>query len=379
MRPLRIAIVHPYSWPAVRRGGERYLADLAWFLTTTGHQVDVITSRDGPATRQAWRVRPVPSVAPGWLARRGVSAVETFGASALGALLRRRYDVVHALTPSAAIAARLAGQRTVYTVLGHPAPELVERFSSLQRQLMARAVRSADVVAALSTPSAAAVQHAFGRAAHILPPGVRLDRFPLEPQPRLGPPRILFPSFAANPHKGLGTLIDALALLRRVVPDARLEIAGPGDAGWALDRADPATRAAVDVLGVGDLDELPLRYASAAVTALPSLYEAFGLVLVESLACGTPVVCASTSSGSTDIVDHPAIGRAVPFADAGALARALEETIVLARDPVTPRRCRDHARRWDWEEAVGPAHSSLYRELTAASLRRNDRAGGNIP
>ena len=50
--PLRVALVHPYSWPEVRRGGERYLADLAWYLDRAGHEVAVVTGTTGqPGTR----------------------------------------------------------------------------------------------------------------------------------------------------------------------------------------------------------------------------------------------------------------------------------------------------------------------------------------
>src|SRR5439155_26035519 len=47
--PLRIAVVHPFSWPEVRRGGERYLDDLVWYLTEAGHAVDVITGTTSPS------------------------------------------------------------------------------------------------------------------------------------------------------------------------------------------------------------------------------------------------------------------------------------------------------------------------------------------
>ena len=48
-QPLRIAVVHPFSWPEVRRGGERYLDDLVWYLTEAGHAVDVVTGTTSPS------------------------------------------------------------------------------------------------------------------------------------------------------------------------------------------------------------------------------------------------------------------------------------------------------------------------------------------
>src|SRR5260221_1815394 len=125
---MRVALVHPYAWPDVRRGGERYLADLAWYLRGAGHRVDVITARTGqPATNLGEqgadvRLRQLPELsAMGMTLRQR----DWFGVRALPMLVRERYDVVHALVPAAALAARLARQRVVFTLLGQPTEELL--------------------------------------------------------------------------------------------------------------------------------------------------------------------------------------------------------------------------------------------------------------
>ncbi|MGH2785977.1 MAG: glycosyltransferase family 4 protein [Actinomycetota bacterium] len=373
MKPLRIALVHPFAWPEVRRGGERYLADLAWYLTRAGHRVDVITGTAGePATRveDGATMRRLRHLSPGPMQRRGYGEAETFGIRVLPTLLRRRgYDIVHAFTPTAAIAARLTGHRTLYTVLGHPARELVVSLPRESR-LMRRAIRSASLVAALSEASARATEDSFGRRAEVLPPGVIIDRFPLRGTPRTGPPRVLFPAFASNPEKGLGTLVEAFATLLDRRPDARLVLAGPGDSGWAFDRLGSSeggrVRAAADTPGVGRLEDLPARYAGSTLTALPSTNEAFGLILVESLACGTPVVCGA-DGGMPEIVDSPTIGRTAPFGDARSLARAIDETIDLAADPATPGHCRTRSLHYDWEKRVGPMHEAIYARITGSA------------
>jgi phosphatidyl-myo-inositol alpha-mannosyltransferase len=363
-RPLRIALVHPHVWPEVRRGGERYLDDLAWYLTGAGHRVDLITGTKGSAhvgRSQGATVRAYRHVRSARLERRGVSRTETFGAVALLPMLRRRYDIVHALTPGAAIAARLAGQRTLYTVLGHPVPEIFGH--GAVRGLTAAAVRVAHAVAALSNASAEQVRRAFGRKAEVLHPGVRLDHFRTGSGERRGPPRVLFTSYATDPNKGLGLLLTAVGLLLERVPDARLALSGPGDPRPILDGVrEGRVRDAIDVLGLGEPASLPQLYRSASVTALPSLHEAFGLTLVESLACGTPVVC-TASGGMPEIVSRSEVGRVFAPGDVAGLSRALEEVILLSRDPRTRRRCRLHARRWGWRERVGPAHEELYQRL----------------
>lgn len=351
---MRVAIAHPYSWPEVRRGGERYLADLATHLTGAGHEVDVVTGDGRPLHRR--------------LARRGLSPLDTFGASAWWPLVRGRHDVVHALVPSAALAARAAGRPTVYTSLGIPrAAHLAER--PTQRRLLTGALRASTVVTALSRDAVAGVQAFADRPVVELPPGVRLDAFPLRELPRTGPPRLLFAADASDPRKGLDLLLRAMDAVLDTHPDARLQLAGPGDPAQALAAASDRARAATDVLGAGELTDVPARYRAATVTVLPSRHEAFGLVLVESLASGTPAV-GLAEGGPVQVLDDPAVGRTVPPDDPGALARALAEAVALARDPSTPPRCREHARRWDWTRAVGPAHEEVYR-----SAVRSTRAG----
>ena len=368
MRPLRIALVHPYSFPEVKRGGERYLHDLAWFLSNAGHRVEMITGTAGTSSTSLEgaakhrRLRHLPNF--GRLTRREIAEGETFGARVYPVLLRRRFDIVHALMPSAAIAARLARQRTVYTQIGHPTPELAAAHPT-QARLLRKAVGMANVSAAYSEASAAATQLLCGRRVIALPPGVVLDRFPMEAAARTGPPRILFAAYASNPEKGLGVLVRAFRILLGSMPDARLVVAGPGEAAWAFDALDgdrERVMRQVELLGPVPEDEVTRLYRSCSVTTLPSTNEAFGIVLIESLASGTPVVC-SAAGGMPEIVDRPTIGRAVPYGDADALAHALAETIALARDPLTPRRCREHAGRWGWRERIGPLHEELYQGI----------------
>jgi len=117
--------------------------------------------------------------------------------------------------------------------------------------------------------------------------------------------------------------------------------------------------AALDILGPGAPEEIPLRYQAATLTVLPAADEAFGLVLVESLASGTPVV-ATASGGMLDIVSRPDIGRTFAPDDTADLARALLAVIEMSALHTTPTACAAHARRWGWAESIGPQHEALY-------------------
>ena len=361
---MRIALVHPFSWPAVRRGGERYLHELGEWLTCAGHDVDLMTGEAdgvvaGPSS--SGRVVPIPVVAGDRIARHGVSPLDTFGLSVLPMLARRRYDVVHSLVPTGGLAAAMTLTPSVYTALGHPSPTNPPQ-RRWSRWLFGVAVRAVAAPAALSASAAGGVEQLTGRKPHVLPPGTFTDRFAPRLEPRTGPPRLLFNAFAGDPRKRLRVLLQAMPQVLERLPDAKVVLGGGGDPTAELEALDAGVRRVVDAAlvdeGVGELDDVPARYRDATVSVLPSVDEAFGLVLVESLASGTPVVC-TASGGMPEIVTDDRVGRVVRADDPVALAEGIICAVELAADPDVPPRCRAASLRWDWS-VVGPQHERLY-------------------
>jgi glycosyltransferase involved in cell wall biosynthesis len=372
---LSIALVHPYLWGEVLRGGERYVDELSEYLITAGHQVDILTGAEGSGgayrRENGVTVRRRRHLRHFRFSRFGVTDVESFGLAVLPELTRRRYDIVHAMTPTAALASRLAGQTTIYTVLGHPSEEQLQG-RAFDRSLMRAAVSAAHEVTALSHASAAATERVFGRAAVGLTPGIYCDRFPPNLAPRAGPVRILFPAALGDRRKGLDRAIRAVASLREDWPDMKLLLSGQGSWSWALEDLEGGAEAmagAIEDLGPGSPDRMPERYRSATISMLPSTDEAFGLVLAESLACGTPVVC-TQDGGMPEIVSSPEVGRTVPAGHGQAWEQAVRQVVRLAAEPGTPARCSDHVRKFDWSLSIGPAHVELYRQVIAGRSRR---------
>ena len=150
--------------------------------------------------------------------------------------------------------------------------------------------------------------------------------------------------------------------MRRRRPDARLVLSRV--------RGAPLAGRVPDGVEERDLDDrgaLAAANREAWVAALPSVGEAFGLVLAEALACGTPVV--GTRAGAIpEVVDRPGIGVLVPDegpdGDPAALARALEEALDLANDPATAGRCRARALELSTDRCAA-AYADLYDELRA--------------
>ena len=137
-----------------------------------------------------------------------------------------------------------------------------------------------------------------------------------------------------TPIKGLETLLDAMARLRAAGSRARLSIVG-GEADEPLDGHEAALRERLARLGLGEAvtfvgaqpqDRLPAWYVAADVTVLPSYYESFGMVALEAMACGSPVV-ASRVGGLQSTVRDRVTGLLVPDHDPGALAEALDRLL----------------------------------------------------
>ena len=136
---------------------------------------------------------------------------------------------------------------------------------------------------------------------------------------------VLFAGKLTN-FKGVDVLLDAAARYEDAAPDAITVLAGDGELRGALeDQARRLGLQRVHFLGNVSQDELCRLYNIADVDLVPSRREAFGLVAVEAMACGTPVV-ATNEGGLPDFVNS-SVGALVPVNDAQALADAILDTL----------------------------------------------------
>ena len=355
---MKIALTHAYCLLDVRRGAERVVDETARALVRRGHDVTVLTasaSAPGRAREHGARVVRLRR-----LRRTAEGHERDFGLRVLPHLLAGGYDAVHALgvrDAVAALRARRLGRvgRVLYQNVGIPLREWWDTRPEAADHR--RVVEEADVYGCLSQYAMDALAAGYGRTGDLVPGGVNLEVF-RPGAPREPDPVVLFSGAIAEPRKGVPDLLRAVALVAEVEPAIRLWLSGQGDPAPLLAAAPEAARERTTVLPRRPPGEMADEYGRAWVTALPSTNEAFGLALVESLACGTPVV--GTDHAALPELVTPATGALAAPNDDESLAAAITTALALARDEATAGRCRAFAERYDWETGLAPRLERLY-------------------
>jgi glycosyltransferase involved in cell wall biosynthesis len=360
---MRVAMTHAYCWPEVNRGGERLLHELAGALARRGHDVSILSSASRPSRSVEDGVRVVRLSSPRGT---GLEQELRFSRTVFPPLLAGRFDVVHSLGVGDASASIVAAalhrrlrrpRRTVFTHLGNPLRAWYEQQPDWRYQHFV--ARHIDVYGCMSGYAARVFEEGFGRRAVRTPGGVHLSRF-TPASSRAAAPTLLYAGTLVEPRKRVADLLAAVALLSLDEPSVHLWLIGPGDPGPLLAAAPKAARERTEVLrATHDLGDV---YAKAWATVLPSVHEAFGIVLVESLACGTPIVVADHSA-PPELVTLETGAISVPE-DPRSLADACRRALSLAQEPGIAERCRATAEPYDWDTAVAPRIEALYEGAT---------------
>lgn len=164
-------------------------------------------------------------------------------------------------------------------------------------------------------------------------------------------------------QKSIDTLLDAMAQLRERGCTARLTIIGDGPERAALEQRarELALGEYVEFLGALAQQELPRHYAAATVFVLPSMREGMGLVFVEALLCGTPVI-GTRSGGIPDIVKDGETGLLVPERDPTALANAIQK---MLDEPNLARQLAENGRAWAQAHYTGAPVARQFAQLYA--------------
>jgi phosphatidylinositol alpha-mannosyltransferase len=360
---LSVALLNPFFWPEVRRGSERVLYDLGVELVELGHAPTLITSHRGAPQRSEehgfeihrhWRP-PEP-----WTARRIEAQLSHVPFSYLS-LIAGVYDVAHAAYPTDALAAlrwaRGTGRPTVFSYMGSPRRAVIAS-RRLRRSILERVTAESDAIITLSAFARDAMWRWFGVESRVINPAVDLEAF-TPGDGRAEVPTIACASAVDDARKRMPLLLRAFTIVRRSRPDARLLLTRP-------ERDDLARRLTEENPGVELVPaerHVATVFREAWASGVTSHSEAFGLVLVESMACGTPVFGAR-DGGVPEIIDSPSVGRLFDGEDAEDVAKAILEALELSEARETAAACRRRAEQFDRRSAA-EAHVELYRELLA--------------
>ena len=369
---VRVAMVVEQMWQPVPGGSGRYIVEVASRLAPQGVRTLGIAARHGacePSPQDVGLTIPVLNSA---LPRRALYAAwDRLGKPSLDRMIGSRSgrapDVVHATTWA------IPPTRHPLAVTVHDVAFLrdASHFTAHGAAYFGRALditkRRADAVIVPSEATAAdCVEAGIDESIiTVIPHG--LTHTPVTPQQiedfrarhALTRPYVLWVG-TREPRKNLPTLLRAY---RAMASSSDLDLVLVGPAGWGQDPewGDlPADR--THILGRLDDADLACAYAGARVFTFPSIWEGFGLPVLEAMAHGTPVVT-SADTCMAEITGTDA-GLLVPATDASALADALEAAAGSEHDRLA-RAGLARTNHYTWE-ASAAAHARLYESLAGA-------------
>jgi phosphatidylinositol alpha-mannosyltransferase len=352
---MRIGLVCPYQWD-VPGGVQFHVRDLAETLLGLGHHVEVLTPAEHEESLPPYATfsgRAVPVPYNGSMA--GVQFGLVSAARARRWLRDGSFDVVHVHEPASVslslLVCMIASGPIVATF--HAATTRSKVLAALGPWARPWLERVTGRIAVSDFARRVQVEHLGGNAV-VIPNGVHVPAFAEGPTlPGLARggavPTVGFLGRYDEPRKGLPVLLDAMRGVVREHPTAQLLVAGRGDPE-ELDRLiGDDIRPHVRLLGELSESDKAAFLRSVDVYCAPNLLgESFGVVLVEAMAAGAPVV-ASDLDAFARVLDGGAAGVLVPRGDSAALGTALSD---LLADPdrraELAARGAEVARRYDW-------------------------------
>ena len=345
----RVLFIH--RWVGVHLGGtERHIQLQARFLVESGYEVHVLTRSGSGLGEYAWpgsiKVHRVPGLPgesehsyEGWRAYAyalGFAGLAAF--RALGLLLRGlRFDLVsvHFVTESViALGLRwLTGTPFVFVLEGYTPLEgrmarLANRSAAISRDIILRCEREHGFCPAYVPATFDARRF-----------GGQVDGTHVRRRYCCSDERLVLCVCRIEPRKRPGDLIDAALILRERGVRCKIVVVGEGIELAGTRRRAAAAGVTNDVVLVGRVpdEELPAYYAAADLFVLPTRYEGFGIVYLEAMAAGLPIV----TTGGPDVGGGPEVlgeaGRYYPVGDVAALADAIVD---LLGHPEEMRRLR---------------------------------------
>ncbi|MBN2518230.1 MAG: glycosyltransferase family 4 protein [Candidatus Altiarchaeota archaeon] len=377
-----------YMFPPVVGGGEIGAYETARAIVAQGHEVHVLTTwhkglkrhegMEGIKVHRLIDARFMDSYnEPGKKSKFLSSlAIVNFMKFAVPKLLRfiekEQFDVIHAefAMPAGfptALVGRFSGKPTVVTLVGGDiyTPSEPLYMSSLRKLAMPlyKTVFSADVLTAISSDTAKRAGELGARKEILLTPyGIDLNLFRkkkpdehLIKKFNLGGNTVLLSVCRLSKRKGLGHLLDAIPKVLKKDKNVKLLIVGDGPERNALLSKAESLGIQEDVVFAGAVphDKLDAYYNISDIFVLPSLHEGLGIVFMEAMACGLPVVT-TNNGGMVDVVEDGKTGFLLDVGDTEGLTKSLLKLIQdkKLRSELSKNAEKKALKEFSWERAA---------------------------
>ena len=328
---MRIGLVCPYSWD-IPGGVSAHVADLAESLMRMGNYVSVLAPAEFDEMLPAY---VVSTGKPRAVKYNGSVARLSFGPIAARKVSKwieeGEFDVLHVhepLAPSLSVLACWAAKGPIVATW-HSSMDRSRMMLTLSKLAQTAMEKVSARIAVSEAARATLIKHVEGDAV-VIPNGVNTAAF-TNAKPMFGWPganqSIVFLGRGDEPRKGLAVLVEAYPEIRRNHPHIRLLIVGPGEPAETLESLSPADRASVTVLGMVAPQDKASVLASGTIYVAPNTGgESFGIVLLEAMATGTPVV-ASDLEAFSRVLDNGRAGITFKNEDATDLAKVVTELL----------------------------------------------------
>jgi len=375
---MKIALVSPYDF-AYPGGVVNHISCLERSLTRLGHEVKIIAPASsavhsfGDRFIRVGKPRPIP--VSGSIARITVSP--WLSSRIKEVLAREKFDICHLhepllpmLCPAVIRLSQVPLVGTFHASGGKPWYSII---TPLGKLFFKRWFDKLDVKIAVAPPALDYVSKNFPGDYQIIPNGIDTRHFCPEVTPfeefRDGKLNILFVG-RLEKRKGVDYLLQAYRRVKQEIPNSRLILVGPGVRLRNKYRKRVNRYGLADVIFVGyaSYHDLPRYYKTADVVCAPATgWESFGIVLLEAMAVGKPLV-ASAIEGYNSVMTHGVEGLLVPPKNSEQLAAAL---ITLLRDETLRQQMgasgRLTALKYDWSNITRQLLECYHRALNGSA------------
>lgn len=382
---MKIALVSPYDW-ACAGGVNNHISYLAKYLTLMGHQVRILAPCSQPSLEGSQenlivvgnKVASFPT--GGSVARISISA--RLSGRVKEILGREQFDIIHLhepLLPAVCITI-LRFSQTINVGTFH-AYHGSSRGYSYSRFILNQWFRKLHGRIAVSPLARDFINRYFRGHYEIIPNGIEVERFSMaEPLETLrdGKLNLLFVG-RLEKRKGLDYLLGAYEIAKKEMPELRLVVVSPEGPAKDFYERMAEDRGLKDVVFSGFVpdQDLPRYYRMADVFCAPSTgKESFGIILLEAMASGRPIV-ASRIDGYANLMTDGAEGLLVEPKNREALAQALlrlvkDEELRRRMGAVGQRKAQDY--RWEGvAQQVADYYEKIVQEFTPLHYRPSIR------